>query len=82
MPGQATISSKKVFHDKTKFIHYLSTNPALQRIIDEKLQHEEGKYTLKRKKKVTMKKKDTMKAVLAGKLSSECLQKETEESKH
>jgi hypothetical protein len=23
----------KVFHDKTKFIQYLSTNPALQRII-------------------------------------------------
>ena len=23
----------KVFHDKTKFTHYLSTNPALQRII-------------------------------------------------
>jgi hypothetical protein len=26
----------KVFHDKTKFIQYLSTNPALQRIITEK----------------------------------------------
>ena len=26
----------KVFHDKTKFTHYLSTNPALQRIITEK----------------------------------------------
>jgi hypothetical protein len=25
----------KVFHDKTKFIQYLSMNPALQRIIDE-----------------------------------------------
>jgi hypothetical protein len=23
----------KVFHDKTKFTHYLSMNPALQRII-------------------------------------------------
>jgi hypothetical protein len=26
----------KVFHDKTKFTHYLSTNPALQNIITEK----------------------------------------------
>jgi hypothetical protein len=26
----------KVFHDKTKFTHYLSMNPALQRIITEK----------------------------------------------
>jgi hypothetical protein len=45
MPAQATVPSKlsitidgetKVFHDKTKFIHYLSTNPALERIITEK----------------------------------------------
>jgi hypothetical protein len=29
----------KVFHDKTKFTHYLSKNPALQRIItEEKIQ--------------------------------------------
>jgi hypothetical protein len=26
----------KVFHDRTKFTHYLSRNPALQRIIIEK----------------------------------------------
>jgi hypothetical protein len=32
----------KVFHDKTKFIQYLSTNPALQRIIKGKLQQKEG----------------------------------------
>jgi hypothetical protein len=32
----------KVFHDKTKFIQYLSTNPTLQRIIKRKLQHKEG----------------------------------------
>jgi hypothetical protein len=25
----------KVFHDKTKFTHYLYTNPAIQRIITE-----------------------------------------------
>jgi hypothetical protein len=31
----------KIFHDKTKFIQYLSTNPVLQRIIDGKLQHKE-----------------------------------------
>jgi hypothetical protein len=29
----------KVFNDKTKFTHYLSTNPALQRIITEKNQY-------------------------------------------
>jgi hypothetical protein len=42
MPAQATIPSQisitidgetKVFHDKTKFTHYLSTNPALHSII-------------------------------------------------
>jgi hypothetical protein len=31
----------KIFHDKTKVIQYLSTNPALQRIIDGKHQHKE-----------------------------------------
>ena len=48
MPAQATIPAKlsitidgepKVFHDKTKFTHDLSTNPALQRIITEKKQY-------------------------------------------
>jgi hypothetical protein len=34
----------KIFHDKNKFTQYLSTNPALQRIIDRKLQHKEGNY--------------------------------------
>ena len=34
----------KKFHDKTKFTQYISTNPALQRIIDGKLQHKEGNY--------------------------------------
>jgi hypothetical protein len=29
----------KVFHYKTKFTHYLSTNPDLQRIITEKNQY-------------------------------------------
>jgi hypothetical protein len=36
----------KVFHDKTKFTQYLSTNSALQRIIKGKLQHKEGNYAL------------------------------------
>jgi hypothetical protein len=31
----------KVFHDKTKSIHYLSTNPTLQRIITEKSQYKD-----------------------------------------
>jgi hypothetical protein len=34
----------KVFHDKTKFTHYLSTNPALQRIITEKKQYKDGNH--------------------------------------
>jgi hypothetical protein len=43
-PPKLSISiggKKKIFHDKTKFKQYLSTNPALQRIIDEKLQYKE-----------------------------------------
>jgi hypothetical protein len=31
----------KVFHDKIKFTQYLSTNPALQRIITEKIQYKD-----------------------------------------
>jgi hypothetical protein len=31
----------KIFRDKTKFKQYISTNPALQRNLDEKLQHKE-----------------------------------------
>jgi hypothetical protein len=38
----------KIFHDKTKCTQYLPRNPALQRIIDERLQHKEGNYTLEK----------------------------------
>jgi hypothetical protein len=41
----------KVFHDKTKFTQYLSTNSALQRIIKGKLQHKEGNYALEKARK-------------------------------
>jgi hypothetical protein len=41
----------KVFYDKTKFKQYLSTNPALQRIIKGKLQHKKGKYALEKARK-------------------------------
>ena len=41
----------KVFHDKTQFIRYLSINPALQRIIKEKLQHKEKNYALEKARK-------------------------------
>jgi hypothetical protein len=41
----------KIFHDKNKFTQYLSTNPALQRVINEKLQHKEGNYTLEKARK-------------------------------
>jgi hypothetical protein len=45
MTAQSTVPNKlaipiygenKIFHDKTKFTQYFSTNPALQRIIDGK----------------------------------------------
>ena len=57
MPVQATIPSKnsvtidgetKIFHDKTKFIQYLSTDPAL---IIGKLQHKERNYILEKARK-------------------------------
>jgi hypothetical protein len=38
----------KVFHNKTKFMQYLSTNPALQRIIKGKHHHKDGNYTLEK----------------------------------
>jgi hypothetical protein len=41
----------KIFHDKINFTQYLSINPALQRIIDGKQQHEEGNYTLEKARK-------------------------------
>lgn len=43
--GIIMVGETKVFQDKTKFKQYLSTNTALQRIIEEKAQHEEGNYT-------------------------------------
>jgi hypothetical protein len=41
----------KIFHNKSKFTKYLSTNPVLQRIIDEKRQPEEGNYTVEKARK-------------------------------
>jgi hypothetical protein len=41
----------KIFHNKTKFTQYLSTNPALQMIIKGKLQHQEGNYALEKTRK-------------------------------
>jgi hypothetical protein len=38
----------KVFHDKSKFTQYLSTNPALQRIIKGKQQHKDRNHTLEK----------------------------------
>jgi hypothetical protein len=60
MPAKTTIPRKltitidgetKIFYDKTKFAQYLSTNPALQRIINGKLQHKEVNYTLEKERK-------------------------------
>jgi hypothetical protein len=41
----------KVFHDKIKFTYYLSTNPALQRIITEKNQYKDRNHTLEKARK-------------------------------
>jgi hypothetical protein len=63
MPAQATIPSQtfnyhrwrnQIFHYKTKYTHYLSTNPALQRIITgkkKKKQYKDGKHTLEKARK-------------------------------
>jgi hypothetical protein len=40
----------KVFHDKTKFTQYLSTNPALQGIITEK-KYKDGNHALEKARK-------------------------------
>ena len=41
----------KVFHDKTKLTYYLSTNPALQRIITEKKQYKDENNALEQARK-------------------------------
>jgi hypothetical protein len=41
----------KIIHEKTKFTQYIFINPALQRIIDGKLQHKKGNYTLEKARK-------------------------------
>jgi hypothetical protein len=65
MPAQATYPAKlsitidgetKVFHDKTKFTNYLSTNPAFQRIITEKKQYKEGNHALEKAIKYSLNK--------------------------
>ena len=40
----------KIFRDKTKFKQYISPNPALHRILERKLQHNESIYTKGEKK--------------------------------
>jgi hypothetical protein len=45
------IIETKVFHDKTKFTQYFSTNPALQRIITRKHQYKDKNYTLEKARK-------------------------------
>jgi hypothetical protein len=46
----------KVFPGKTKFTQYLSTNPALQRIITGKHQKKDGNYTLEKARKWSLNK--------------------------
>jgi hypothetical protein len=41
----------KIFHDKTKFTQYLSTNLALQRIVKGKLQLKDRNYALEKARK-------------------------------
>jgi hypothetical protein len=40
----------KIFKEKIKFKQYLSTNPAIQRILGGKLQHKEGTYTKEKRR--------------------------------
>jgi hypothetical protein len=47
-----TDGENKIFHDKTKFTHYLDINPDLQRIIDGKKPTQGGKLHLRKSKKV------------------------------
>lgn len=53
MPVQTIIPSgePKMFHEKNLFTRYLSTNPALQRIIDGNFQHKQGNYILEKGRK-------------------------------
>jgi hypothetical protein len=41
----------KVFHNKTKFTHYLPKNPALQRIITAKTQQKDRTHALEKARK-------------------------------
>ena len=41
----------KIFHDKTKFMQYLSTNTTFQRIITEKKQYKNGNHALEQARK-------------------------------
>jgi hypothetical protein len=41
----------KVFHEKNKFTHYLSMNPALQRIITENNQYKDGNRVVEKARK-------------------------------
>jgi hypothetical protein len=59
MPAWATITSKtlnyhrwrKIYSMTKTNLYNLSTNPALHKIIDGKLQHKEGNYTLEKARK-------------------------------
>ena len=46
----------KIFHDKTKLTHYLSMNPAFQKIItEEKNQYKDGNHALEKARKYSFK---------------------------
>ena len=52
-PGKLSITidrKTKIFHDKTKFMQYLSMNTSPKRIMDVKHHHREGNYTLEKEK--------------------------------
>jgi hypothetical protein len=53
-PGKLSITidgETKVFHDKTKFTHYLSRNVTLQRIMTEKNQYKDRNHALQKARK-------------------------------
>jgi hypothetical protein len=57
-----TDGETKVFHDKTKLTHSISTNLALQRIVKGKHEHKEGNCTLEKARKLSFNKSKRMQA--------------------
>jgi hypothetical protein len=53
----------KISYNKTKFKHYLSTNPTLKRNLEGKLQHKEGNYINEKNKKINISQQTSKKRI-------------------